>query len=241
MHKLTAALTISAFALSAGTAAAEEPSSTDQQNASKLCKQLRTSSGSTANFTSAVKALVTTKKVTDKNAFGKCVSFHSVDEQKERTEAQSTAVKGCKAEREAATTDEAKAAFAAKYGAKNESSAYGKCVSSQSKAAKTEADEADQQKVNAAKTCKAERTADKAAFDKKYRNFGKCVSAISKAKKAEADEADAARVNAAKACKTERGTTDESKSAFAAKYRSFGKCVSQKAREANAARKAEQA
>ena len=41
MHKLTAALTISAFAFSTGTAAAAEPSPTDQQNAAKLCKQLR--------------------------------------------------------------------------------------------------------------------------------------------------------------------------------------------------------
>jgi hypothetical protein len=186
MHKLTAALTVSALAFSTGTAVADEPSSTDQQNAAKLCKQLRTSSGSSSNFVSAVKALVgTSKKVTAKNAYGKCVSFHSQDEQQEREEAQSQAVKDCKAEREAAVTDEQKDAFAAKYGAKNQNSAYGKCVSSKARAQKDEADQDDEATLNAAKQCKKERAAGKEAFAKKYRTFGKCVSAIAKAKQQE--------------------------------------------------------
>ena len=192
MKKSLTVLALAAFAAAPATAAAQAPSAEDSKNAASYCKQLRTSSGSADAFRSAVDAVVT-GKVTKKNAYGKCVSFYARDEAKEQSTAKNQAVTACKAEREAATTDEAKAAFAAKYGAKNANSAY-----------------------------------------------GKCVSTTAKAKKAEADEADDARVNAAKACKTERGTTDESKSAFAAKYRSFGKCVSQKAREANAARKAEQ-
>ena len=184
MHKLIAALAVGALAVPA-TASAEEPSTTDKQNAAKLCKSLRTQSGSSDAFTSAVKALVAPgTKVTAKNAYGKCVSFHAKDEQQERTEAQKTAVTDCKKERSDAQAagEDAEKAFAAKYGAKNTSSAYGKCVSSKAKAQKDEADAADQNKVNAAKTCKDERAKDAAAFKAKYRNFGKCVSAIAKAK-----------------------------------------------------------
>jgi len=241
MLKLTAALAVSALALPVATAGAEEPSSTDQQNAAKLCKQLRTSSGSTANFTSAVKALVTTKKVTDKNAYGKCVSFYAKDEAKERTAAQKQAVTDCKAEREAAVTDEQKAAFATKYGAKNNASAYGKCVSQHAKTQKAEADENDQNRVNAAKTCKTERGTtpeSQEAFAKKYRNFGKCVSEKARENKDEADEQDKAeakaKVNAAKKCKAERKDDPEG---FAERYgtrrNAFGKCVSKNAQAQN--------
>jgi hypothetical protein len=88
-------------------------------------------------------------------------------------------VTDCKAEREAAVTPEQKAAFAAKYGAKNNASAYGKCVSQHAKAQKAESDEKDQDRVNAAKQCKDERGTtmeSKDAFAKEYRNFGACVS-----------------------------------------------------------------
>jgi hypothetical protein len=173
---------LTVFALAAlavpAAAQAQEPTSTDQQNASKLCKQLRTSSGSADAFRSVVDGVVT-GKVTEKNAFGKCVSFYARDEAKERTSAQKQAVSACKTEREAATTDEAKAAFAARYGAKNASSAYGKCVSTTAKARKADADETDTARVNAAKACKTERgttDASRAAFDKTHKNFGACVS-----------------------------------------------------------------
>ncbi len=178
MHKSLIALAVTAFAAAPATAGAQTPTPTDTQNAAKQCKQLRTASGSAAAFTSAVDALVT-GKVTQRNAYGKCVSFYAKDEAKERSSAQKQAVASCKAERDAAQTPEQKAAFAAKYGAKNENSAYGKCVSQSAKAHKAEADEADQQKVNAARQCKAERgTTEQSqkAFDAKYRNFGRCVS-----------------------------------------------------------------
>lgn len=184
MKKLLTALTLGALLVPAGAAqAGTTPTPTDSKNAAKFCKQLRTSSGSAANFTSAVDAVVT-GKVTEKNAYGKCVSFYAKDEAKERSSAQKQAVAGCKAEREAAVTEEQKAAFAAKYGARNDASAYGKCVSQNAKAQKAESDENDQERVNAAKACKTERgttTESQRAFAAKYRNFGKCVSAKARA------------------------------------------------------------
>src|SRR6476646_6618828 len=59
-----------------------------------------------------------------------------------------------------------KATFAQTYGTnKNRSNAFGKCVSKRSQA--TEADQ-EQAHTNAAKDCKAEETADPAAFKTKY-------------------------------------------------------------------------
>jgi hypothetical protein len=179
MKKLLTLVAAGALLAPAGVAqAGTTPTPEDSKNASKFCKQLRTSSGSAENFRSAVDAVVT-GKVTAKNAHGKCVSFYAKDEAKERTSAQKQAVTDCKKEREEAVTDEQKAAFASKYGAKNTSSAYGKCVSQHAKQQKTEADEKDQERVNAAKACKTERgTTEESqkAFAGKYRNFGKCVS-----------------------------------------------------------------
>jgi hypothetical protein len=91
------------------------------------------------------------------------------------------AAKECKTERAADP-----AAFAEKYGAnKNKKNAFGKCVSSKTKAA-TEAET--EARVNAAKACKAERAADPEAFTEKYGKnknkknaFGKCVSQTAKA------------------------------------------------------------
>jgi hypothetical protein len=109
-----------------------------------------------------------------------------------------------------------------------------------------EAQEEQSAHTNAAKECKAERDADRTAFNEKYgtnankRNaFGKCVSQKAKAKEAEADAEDsddaAAQKNAAKECATER---DADAAAFREKYgtnankrNAFGKCVSTKARE----------
>jgi hypothetical protein len=112
------------------------------------------------------------------------------------------------------------------------------------KTAVEEAQEEQAAHTNAAKECKAERTADAAAFAEKYgangnkRNaFGKCVSQKAKAKEHAADEEDAEDAadfkNAAKECDSER-TADAT--AFAEKYgtnennrNAFGKCVSAKA------------
>ena len=179
MKKLLTAVTLGALLVPAGAAqAGTTPTPQDSKNAAKFCKSLKTSSGSAESFRSAVDAVVS-GKVTTKNAHGKCVSFYAKDEARERSSARKQAVTDCKAEREAAVSDEEKAAFATKYEAKNNASAYGKCVSSQAKANKAESDENDQERINAAKACKTERgttTESREAFAAKYRNFGKCVS-----------------------------------------------------------------
>ncbi len=114
------------------------------------------------------------------------------------------------------------------------------------KTAVEEAQEEQAAHTNAAKECKAERTADPAKFATDYgtngnkRNaFGKCVSKKAKAKEHAADEQDAEEAaefkNAAKECDSER-TADAA--AFAEQYgtnennrNAFGKCVSSKASE----------
>src|SRR3954470_9499159 len=95
----------------AGTAVADTPTSTEKAGAAKYCKALRTSSGSPEAFAAAVQAVVGAKKVTVKNAYGKCVSSQAKNEVKDDAQAQSTASKDCKAERAADP-----AAFTTKYG-----------------------------------------------------------------------------------------------------------------------------
>jgi hypothetical protein len=117
------------------------------------------------------------------NAMGKCVSKHA----RAAAAAHTNAAKACKAE-EAMPEADFRAAhggksFAEFYGKnKNDKNAYGKCVSSKARAT-IEAQEA--KTLKAAKACKAERAADRAAFTAKYGGkassaFGKCVSAKSK-------------------------------------------------------------
>ena len=163
-----------ALAVPVAAFAVDEPTSTDEQNAAKECKALRTAAGK-ENF-----AKTWGKNANQKNAFGKCVSSKAKEEAAERKAAHSNAAKDCKAEQ--AQTDADFMAthngqtFAQAYGAKNASSAYGKCVSTKAKQNKTEADENDKYTVSAAKFCKGEQTKDAAAFKQTYRNFGACVS-----------------------------------------------------------------
>ena len=93
------------------------------------------------------------------------------------------AAQECKAERDADAT-----AFGETYGAnKNGKNAYGKCVSSKAEVAMDEETEA---VVNAARTCKAMKSDDAAAFESTYGTkknaFGKCVSAQAEAEDGEA-------------------------------------------------------
>jgi len=88
------------------------------------------------------------------------------------------AAQTCKAERDANA-----AAFAVKYGTnENDKNALGKCVSMTSKDA---VEETTEDRVDAAKTCKAARAASADAFAEawgtKKNAFGKCVSATAKA------------------------------------------------------------
>jgi hypothetical protein len=87
---------------------------------------------------------------------------------------------------------------------------------------------------NAAKTCKAERSSDPAAFKAKYGTnggnasgaganaFGKCVSTIAK-QKAKSDASDA--VAAAKTCKALKADLATFQAAYGTAKNAFGKCV----------------
>jgi hypothetical protein len=114
------------------------------------------------------------------NAFGKCVSKHARDAAANRI----NAAKACKAEMAMP-----EAQFRATHGGKsfaefygrndNDKNAYGKCVSSKTSTANAQQEA---KLMNAAKACKAERAAGRAAFTAKYGGkassaFGKCVSA----------------------------------------------------------------
>jgi hypothetical protein len=149
------------------------------------------------------------------------------------------AAKFCKALR----TDMGPTLFKQTYGTnKNKSNAFGKCVSKN-------AHTVDEIHSDAVQQCKAERTADPAAFSAKYgssnkpdnghgnsqgndRNaLGKCVS--QKQRQLRSDKHDAIE-NAAQTCKTERNAD---RAAFAEKYgtnennrNAFGKCVSKTVR-----------
>jgi hypothetical protein len=116
------------------------------------------------------------------NAMGKCVSKHAKTAAANHT----NAAKACKAEMampEAAFSAAHNGmSFAEFYGKnKNDKNAYGKCVSSK---AKTANEQQEAKTMKAAKACKAERAADKAAFTAKYGGkasaFGKCVSSKTK-------------------------------------------------------------
>jgi roadblock/LC7 domain-containing protein len=154
-------------------ALADAPTTTDKQNAATQCKALLKAEG-TSNFTHAWGAKGKGK------AYGKCVSSKAKEEAAERTAAKSNAAKQCKAE-QAMTDDQFKAdtahsgkSFAEFYGAKNASSAYGKCVSTKAKQNKEAADQKDQDTISAAKFCKGEQS--KAEFKTTYTSFGACVS-----------------------------------------------------------------
>ncbi len=148
--------------------------------ASETCKSLQKSMG--ANF-----ALTYGTNASRSNAFGQCVLKNTSATKQQLA----NAAKTCKAEK-------ADPNFAAGHGGKTfvqvyagtngkgvavEKNAYGKCVSAHARAAATA-----HAKVltTAARTCKADRKADAAAFAAKYgsdRNaLGRCVAATSKGK-----------------------------------------------------------
>jgi hypothetical protein len=119
------------------------------------------------------------------NAFGKCVAKKATG----RSKSHSNAVSTCRAEQaDTAFADSHDGkTFDQFYGTgKRGNNAFGKCVSSK---AKDSNDAADAAVVNAARTCKAERAADPAAFRAKYGKntrksnaLGKCVSQTARTK-----------------------------------------------------------
>lgn len=169
MRKSILAGTVLALAVPVAPAVAESTPATP--SAQEQCQQLRTQLGAKT----FAETYGTNKNRA--NAFGKCVSRIS----SEQSKAGENAAKQCRAEQAADA-----AAFTAKYGTgKRGANAFGKCVSSKRSTATRELRTAT---VNAARTCKAERKADPAAFKAKYGTnasksnaFGKCVSTKAKA------------------------------------------------------------
>jgi hypothetical protein len=191
---LLGALCVAVVAPAAATAA--EPTPADVKNAAKFCKALRSAADS--NFASMFG--------TKKNAYGKCVSSTAKKDANEDAEqeaaAKTNAAKACKAERDDAGFAAAHGGetFAEFYGTnKNGKNAFGRCVSGKAKAQQAEADEEDeaqeQDRLNAAKTCKAAKNDDADQFAEDYgsrRNaFGKCVSRTAKQLAAERKAEDA--------------------------------------------------
>ena len=181
-----ALIACAAGALLVAPSASAKPDKTDRTNAAKECRAER---GTTDATREAFRVKYGTNK-NGKNAFGKCVSSTSKEDQAESEAAVKNASKECKAERDLDAV-----AFSEKYGTnKNGKNAYGKCVSGKATEGKAKADARDAQKVkqvkSAAKSCAADRKSMGAdAFADKYGTnesksnaFGKCVSSKAKAK-----------------------------------------------------------
>jgi hypothetical protein len=166
MKKLMLAAALCAAAITPAAASAQDPVRADFKNAAAFCKEFKAKAG-TNNFAKMFG--------TKKNAYGKCVSQTAkktaAEDAEQAKEARAEAVEECRAVKTP--------------GSKN---AFGKCVSEKAKAKKAEADAEDEaqedDKVNAAKSCKAAKKADAEQFGEDYgtkRNaFGKCVSATAK-------------------------------------------------------------
>jgi hypothetical protein len=158
---------------------ASAPTGQDRENGARACRALRASMG-----LDLFRASYGTVQTNRKNAMGRCVSQWTRAAHQARLAA-----------REACTAEQADPNFAASHDGKSFAEVYGtgpqhrnafaKCVSSKASAATAEAQ---QNTLNAAAACKAERSEGVAEFRAKYgksandRNaFGKCVSQLAKA------------------------------------------------------------
>ncbi len=168
-----AALVVPAVSFGSG------PTGQDRQNGARACRALRASLGE-----DLFRQSYGTVQSHRRNAMGRCVSQWAHAEHQNRVSARAA----CSAEQAdpnfAANHDNK--SFAEFYGTgPKHRNAFGKCVSSK---AKTASDQQKSNTLNAAKSCKAERSSmEGPAFRAKYgknandRNaFGKCVSQLSK-------------------------------------------------------------
>jgi hypothetical protein len=191
VKKLLTTVCIAATALAAPAAATAKhhpkPTKAEKQDAKQYCQQLRKSAGK-KNF----REMFGTGK-NHVNAMRNCKRSQAKelarDDAKAAKEAKKNAAQECKAERQADPQ-----AFQEQYGKnKSKKNAFGKCVSQHAKQnrqeAKADEEQEQENEVNAAQTCRAERK-DKGddAFREEYgtgkngRNaFGKCVSKKAKA------------------------------------------------------------
>ena len=140
MKKLLLAAALSAAVVAPSAASAQDPAPSDFKNAAKYCKEFRDGAGD-ANFVSMFG--------TKKNAYGKCVS-QTAKKNAAEDDAQAKAGQG---QRRQGVPAE---------GLKGRE--YGKCVSTKAKAKKAAADKEDEaqedDRINAAKSCKAAKKAD---------------------------------------------------------------------------------
>lgn len=147
----------------------------DEVNAARECKAERAAMG-----VDLFKAKYGTN-ANKSNAFGKCVSKTAKELKEQHAQDAANAAKECKAERTQLGVD----AFNEKYGTNpNKKNAFGKCVSEKVKALEAEHEAQEHAELNAARKCRAERTAlGVAAFNAQYGTnankknaFGKCVA-----------------------------------------------------------------
>ena len=158
---------------------AAAPTGQDRENGARACRALRVSM-----TPDVFRQTYGTAKTNRKNAFGRCVSQWAHEAQQARISARS-ACTAEKADPDFALSHDGKT-FDEVYGTGlKHRNAFGKCVSSKAMTASTEAQ---QNTVNAAAACKAERSEGVPEFRAKYgksandRNaFGKCVSQLAKA------------------------------------------------------------
>jgi hypothetical protein len=175
LRTITTIGALAALALPATAAAGTQPTPEDRRNAAQECRAER---GTTAATREAFAVRYGTN-ANRRNAFGRCVSQRSRDEQRERTQSEQNAPQRCRALRE-----QDRQAFDQQF--RN----FGACVSQQARRQQEQADEADQEQIearqNAARQCRTERGTteqSREAFAERYgtnendRNaFGRCVS-----------------------------------------------------------------
>ena len=181
MKRLTTICAFGLVALVPATAVAA-PSSTDRRNASQECRALKAAMGA-ENFRNTYGT-----NRNKRNAFGKCVSRQARDEQQEGQTARRNASQQCRAERSDPNfaANHGDKTFEQHYGTnRNGNNAFGKCVSSRARENEQQADEADRQRVNASRQCRAEKRDNPQGFAQTYGSrpnaFGKCVSAKARA------------------------------------------------------------
>jgi hypothetical protein len=155
-------------------------SSSARSQAQKQCRQERTKMGE-ATFE---KTYGTNKN--GKNAFGKCVSHRTNQDQTAQQSAQTNAAKTCRSEQNDSSFSSSHngETFDQFYGSGNGHNAFGKCVSSHARSQSQQSESSEvKAEDNAARQCRQEQSADPAAFKDKYGTnanksnaFGKCVS-----------------------------------------------------------------
>lgn len=158
-----------AHCVSLGAKAIRQAEQQGRMNPARTCRGIRTQLGSSLFNMSYG------KNKNDRNAFGKCVSATARLQAENELSASATCA-----------TQQADPNFASNHAGEtfylfygtnaDQSNAFGKCVSSTARAASTAHTQA---VLHAARTCKAERKSDPAAFKSKYKRFSACVKALS--------------------------------------------------------------